>query len=45
VLNWQTNGKEVRVNLPSLEGIFVHWEQVNVGGKLSIRRTFFEVKD
>ena len=45
VLNWQTNGKEVRVNLPSLEGIFVHWEQVNVGGKLSIRRTFFEVKN
>ncbi len=45
VLNWQTNGKEVRVNLPSLEGFFVHWEQVNVGGKLSIRRTFFEVKN
>ena len=45
VLNWQTNEKEVRVNLPSLVGIFVHWEQVNVGGKLSIRRTFFEVKD
>jgi hypothetical protein len=45
VLNWQTNGKDVQVNLPSLVGIFVHWEQVNVGGKLSIRRTFFEVKD
>ena len=45
VLNWQTNGKEVRVNLPSLAGTFVHWEQVNVGGKLSMRRTFFEVKD
>ena len=45
VLNWQTSGKEVRVNLPNLAGIFIHWEQVNVGGKLSIRRTFFEVKD
>jgi hypothetical protein len=45
VLYWQTNGKEVRINLPNLAGTFVHWEQVNVGGKLSIRRTFFEVKD
>ena len=45
VLYWQTSGKEVRTNLPNLAGTFVYWEQVNVGGKLSIRRTFFEVKD
>jgi hypothetical protein len=45
VLYWQTSGKEVRTNLPNLAGTFVYWEQVNVAGKLSIRRTFFEVKD
>ena len=45
VLYWQTIGKEVRTNLPNLAGTFVYWEQVNVAGKLSIRRTFFEVKD
>ncbi len=45
VLNWQTTGKEARINLPHLEGTFVHWELVNLGGKLSTSRTFFEVKD
>jgi hypothetical protein len=45
LLYWQSSGQEVSTKLPNLAGIFVHWEQVNVGGKLTVRRTFFEVKD
>jgi hypothetical protein len=45
LLYWQSSGKEVSTKLPNLAGTFVHWEQVNVGGKLTVRRTFFEVKN
>jgi hypothetical protein len=45
LLYWQSSGKEVSTKLPNLAGTFVHWEQVNEGGKLTIRRTFFEVKN
>ncbi len=45
VLFWQSSGQEVSTMLPQLAGTFVYWEQVNVGGKLTVRRTFFEVKD
>jgi hypothetical protein len=45
VLYWQTSSQEVNTKLPQLAGTFVYWEQVNEGGKLTVRRTFFEVKD
>jgi hypothetical protein len=45
VLYWQSSGQEVSTKLPNLAGTFVYWEQVNVGGKLTVRRTFFEVKN
>lgn len=45
VLYWQAGGKGASTKLPNLAGIFVYWEHVNVDGKPSVRRTFFEVKD
>jgi hypothetical protein len=45
LLYWQSSGQEVSTKLPNLAGTFVYWEQVNVGGKLTVRRTFFEVKN
>jgi len=40
VLFWQASGQEVSTKLPNLAGIFVY-----VSGELTVRRTFFEVKD
>jgi hypothetical protein len=45
VLYWQSSGQEVSTKLPNLAGTFVYWEQVNVDGKLTVRRIFFEVKN
>lgn len=45
VLFWGGKGEKATTQAPDLPGVFVYWERVLEEGKLSTRRTFFQVQE